>query len=77
MKTAIWIVCATLALTWVLGGNHALVPWPPESIALWLVDLVGAQNADEIGQVEVLYMMAVSFIVVVGGTVLARRIWKH
>jgi hypothetical protein len=49
-----------------------MVPWPPESVTIWAADLYGARNADDIGELELLYMLAVSFIVVAGATLLAR-----
>jgi hypothetical protein len=76
MKTALWIVGASLALTWIWGGNQEAIPLPPESFVVWLSDAAGANNADEIGRLHVLYMLAVSFIVVAAGTGVVRWIMR-
>jgi hypothetical protein len=80
MKTvlcALWMICATLALTWLWGGNPDAVPRPPVSVAIWLSDVYGAKDGEDLGRLEVLYMLAVSFVVVAGGTWLIRAIWRN
>jgi hypothetical protein len=75
--TALWVVVATVALAWVWGGNLDAVPRPPVSFANWLSDLYGAKDAEDVGRLDVIYMLTVSFIVVVVGTFAARWLWKR
>ena len=70
--TAIWILCATVALAWLWGGNPDAVPRPPEDFAIWISDLFGAKNGEDMGRLEVWYMLTVSFIATVSATLLAR-----
>lgn len=77
MKTTIWMGFATLVLTWLWGGNLDLVPRPPIGFAIWLSDVYGATNGEDLGQLDLLYGLVVSFIVVAGCTLLARYMWAH
>ncbi|PZN80800.1 MAG: hypothetical protein DM484_09535 [Candidatus Methylumidiphilus alinenensis] len=71
-----WLVFATLSLTYVWGGNPDAIPRPPESFSIWLSNLYGAQDAEDIGKLDVLYMLLVSFIAVSICTSLALFAWK-
>jgi heme/copper-type cytochrome/quinol oxidase subunit 2 len=72
-----WIIIASLSLAYVWGGNPDAFPRPPQSFAIWITDLFGAQDAEAIGRLEVHYMLVVSFIVVSVCTFLALFFWKH
>jgi hypothetical protein len=72
-----WLLTATHALAYLWGGNLDLVPRPPAAFALWLVNLYGARNGDDIGNLDVIYMLTVSFIVVAVCTFLARLAWRR
>lgn len=77
LLTTLWIIASTLLLTYIWGGNPGVMPYPPESFGIWLSDLVGAQNAEDIGRLNVHYMLIVSSIVVSFVTFLGLRIWRY
>ena len=72
-----WLVFATLSLTYVWGGNTDAIPRPPESFSIWLSNLYGTQDAEDVGKLDVLYMLLVSFITVSICTLLALFAWKN
>lgn len=60
----LWLVVAThiYALIW---SNHLdSFPQLPEKLGLWIADLTGTANSEDIEQLTVYYMLIVSFVVV-------------
>ena len=74
---AVWLIVGAHALAYVWGGNLDLVPRPPEAFGIWLGNIYGAKNGEDLGDVDMLYMLTVSFIVVAASTGLTRYIWKR
>ena len=74
---ALWVVFATLALThlWIVNSNR--LPTIPQPFAIWLIDLYGANNAEEIRDLEVLLGLAVSFPLVLGLTCSVILVWRR
>ncbi|HEV7929222.1 MAG TPA: hypothetical protein VGP12_03720 [Nitrosospira sp.] len=75
MRTALrflWYVAATLVLVWLWAHHPTAVPPPPEGFIDWMLVIHGAENGEDLSVVETHYMLAVSFIVVAGGTLLGR-----
>ena len=58
-----WLILGALGLTFIWGGNPNLLPHPPERFAVWLSNLAGAENAEDMGRLDVIYMLVVSFVV--------------
>ncbi|MDE2427170.1 MAG: hypothetical protein KGM99_00480 [Burkholderiales bacterium] len=73
----LWILIATFigARFWL--NNPDDFPTLPQSVALWLVDMYGAQNADEIADLEIWLALSVSFCIVLLTTWGARRLWRR
>lgn len=73
----IWVVGATVMLArfWLL--HHYLFPQIPESFAIWLTDLYGARNAEEVADMETLLALSVALVIVGALTFLARWLWRR
>lgn len=74
---AAWLIVATLVLTSLWAHNLDAVPRPPMAFAIWLDDIYGARNGEEVADLDALYMLTVSFVVVAVFTFLARHIWTR
>lgn len=63
----LWIVVASLALCklwfWVAYSSGAGFTFP-EPFAVWITDLYGARNAEEVADVETLLVFGICFVVV-------------
>jgi len=60
----IWITLATLILTYIWGNNPDMFFQPPKAFANWLVDIYGSSNAEELADLELLYVLCCSFLTV-------------
>jgi hypothetical protein len=59
-----WLILATLVLAH-LALTHADVgPQVPQPFAIWLADAYGAQNAEDIGNLETLIVLGASFFII-------------
>lgn len=74
--TATWVFVATamLARLWLI--YHYLFPRIPEPFWIWLTDLYGAADAEEVADVETLVALAFAFAIVMLFTLAARFAWK-
>jgi hypothetical protein len=72
----LWIVAASLLLTrfWLI--HHEMFPEFPRPIADYLVLLYGAQNAEEVGDLEILIGLSMSVPIVSAFTFLVCIIWR-
>jgi hypothetical protein len=75
--TIIWFIASPLALCAVWARNVDSFPRMPEDFAIWLSNLYGARNGEELADLEDLSMFVVSFIVVAACTFLARLAWRR
>ena len=68
----VWLLTATTALSYVLGNNPNIFSSlnPSESFALWLVEMYGASNGEELADLELLYVFICSFFIVIFFTVI-------
>lgn len=71
----IWVLVATVMLARFWLTYFYLFPQMPESFAIWLVDLYGATNAEEVADVETLLALSVALVIVLAVTVLGRWGW--
>lgn len=71
-----WLLMTTIALSFVLGNKPDIFPFlnPPESLALWLIDLYGSSNGEELSDLELLYTFVCSFFIVFTVTLLFFRL---
>lgn len=78
---AAWLILATFVLTRLTLTHPDVGPRIPEPIAIWLANAYGAQNAEDIADLETLVVLAASFIIVsaiTASTYLGwRRFWKR
>ena len=73
---AIWVLFATLALARFWLKYYYLFPLIPESFAIWLTDLYGATNAEEVADVEILLALSGAFVIVALVTAAALWAWR-
>ena len=61
-----WQITATIGLAFILGNNPDIFPIlsPSEPFALWLIDVYGSANGEELADLELLYVLVCSFIIV-------------
>ncbi len=59
-----WQLLATLVLTFIWGNNPHLFFRPPASFSNWLANLYGVTNAEELGDLELLYVFTSSFVLI-------------
>jgi len=72
-----WLVFATFALAYVCGNVPGAFPRPPESFAIWLSNLYGAQDAEALLDLELIYLFVVSFAVVFVCTAFVLFVWRR
>jgi hypothetical protein len=60
----VWVLFATCLLARLALSHPDVGPQIPAPLALWLVKAYGAQNDDEIADLETLLTLAVSFLVI-------------
>jgi len=58
---AIIILSICLSILWLSFPTH--LPPPPESIAIFIVDLFNAETQEQVANVEVIYVFSISTIV--------------
>jgi hypothetical protein len=75
INNGIWLAAATMVLAYVWGGILDAIPRPPDAFAIWLSQLFGVEDREDLGRLEVLYMLVVSFILVTG-TYWALSLWR-
>ncbi len=60
----IWLITGTTILAFILGNYHYYLGFTyPKSFAIWVSDLYGASNAEEISDLETILNFIVSFLV--------------
>ena len=61
-----WLFTSTTVLSYVLGNNPNILPFinPSETFALWLVDMYGSSNGEELADLELWYVVVCSFFIV-------------
>lgn len=74
---AIWILFATLALARLWLVRTDLFPEVPERFAIWLVQLYGANNAEEVRDLETLLAIGVAFPLVLALTYSVNLAWQR
>lgn len=72
-----WVLIATLLLAKFWLKYHYLFPQIPESFAIWLSDLYGATNAEEIADVETLLALGGAFALVLLITTSVLWAWRR
>ena len=61
-----WLLIATIALSFIFGNNPEIcsVLNPSESFALWLIEVYGSSNGEELADLELLYVSVCSFLII-------------
>ena len=72
-----WIIGATLVLVYFWGNNPDMFPRPPEEFSIWLTSVFSVANGEELSDIELLYMLFLSFIFVSIVPFLMWFIWSH
>ncbi|NML13430.1 hypothetical protein [Azohydromonas caseinilytica] len=73
----LWVLSATILLTRLWLANPGAFPQVPQPFALWLVELYGSQNGEELADLEMWFSLAVSFSIVTLATLLGGFIWHR
>ena len=61
-----WLIGATLVLSFLLGNNPEMASFinPSEKFKMWLIDVYGSSNGEELADLELLYVFTCSFLIV-------------
>jgi hypothetical protein len=62
--TCLWIVSATLIITHLWLTHPDSVPRFPESFWIWLIEIYGSQNGEELANLELLVTFSISLVLV-------------
>lgn len=57
-----WLILAPLVLAHLALTHPDVGPQVPQPVATWLADAYGAQNAEDIGNLETLVVLGASFV---------------
>ncbi len=60
----IWIIVATLVLSFFWGNYPHYFFYLPEPLSIWLIEIYGASNGEELADLELLYVFIMSFLMV-------------
>ncbi len=60
----IWVIVATLVLSFFWGNYPHRFFYLPESLSIWLIDIYGASNGEELADLELFYVLIMSFLIV-------------
>lgn len=71
-----WVLVATVMLARLWLAYHYLFPPIPQPFWIWLTDLYGAADAEEVADVEDLVALAFAFAIVMLFTLAARFAWR-
>ncbi len=73
----LWTVIATLITTrlWLMHPDS--VPRFPESFWIWLIEIYGSQDGEELANLEMLVTLSISFVLVLVLTITARAFWHR
>lgn len=72
----LWAFLATALLTRLWLTNPGAFPAVPEPLALWLVEWYGSRNGEELADLELLFGLALSFLVVTLATLGGWLAWR-
>lgn len=74
---AAWVLSATAALAHFWLARPDLGPQVPAALSLWLVELYGSTNGEELRDLETVLALASSFLVILFLTFLGWRILRR
>ena len=75
--TCLWIVSATLIITHLWLTHPDSVPRFPESFWIWLIEIYGSQNGEELANLELLVTFSISLVLVSVLTFAAWVFWHR
>lgn len=73
----LWILAATATLAHLWIVRPELGPQIPPAISLWLIELYGSSNGEELRDLESLVALGCSFLVVLLLTVSGLAVWRR
>lgn len=73
----VWIVGATLIAARLWLTHPDAIPRFPESFWLWLIAVSGSKNGEDLGNLELLVALALSFLFVITVTVITGFLWRR
>lgn len=59
-----WLILATHAYAYIWSTNLDFFPQLPEKIGIWVADLTGTADSEDIEKLTLYYILIVSFVVV-------------
>lgn len=72
----IWIIFSTLALARLWLARPDYFPSVPPAVTLWLIDLYGSTNGEELRDLETLTALGVAFVIVLAVTAIVPWAWR-
>lgn len=60
-SVAIFLISVILGIFWLI--NPHIFPKPPESIALFIIDLFGAETQEDVVNIEIIYVFFISALI--------------
>jgi hypothetical protein len=77
LSLIIWILAGTVVLARFLIIHHDLFPPFPEAWAIWLIDLYGSKDGEELADLEILVALGLALSAILTVTMLAWLVWRH
>lgn len=75
--SVVGVLLAALGLTAFWARHPDLLPTPPASVALWLSERYGAQDAEQVADLELLLMFGLSLLLVAALTWVVARLARR
>lgn len=72
----VWILFSTLALARLWLARPDYFPPVPPAVKLWLIDLYGSTNGEELRDLETLTALAMAFVIKLAITTIALWGWR-
>lgn len=73
----LWVSGATLALAHLWLTHPSQLPSLPSSISLWLIELYGARDGEQLRDLETLTALGVAFFLVIALTLSCMFFWRR
>jgi hypothetical protein len=77
LSLIIWVLAGTVVLARFLILHHDLFPPFPEAWAIWLINLYGSRDGEELADLEILVALGLAFSAILTVTTLGWLVWRQ